>query len=147
VTKQLLNLRKNDELIIHDIFGAITYKGEGVFIAGGAGVTPFISIFKYLESINEIGNNKLIFANKTSDDIILRYEFERLLDNNFVNILSDEVNKLFYHGYITLNFLKEHIVNINKNIYLCGPPPMMDAVEKILRVMNFDETLLVREAL
>jgi ferredoxin-NADP reductase len=147
VTKQLLNLRKNDELIIHDIFGAITYKGEGVFIAGGAGVTPFISIFKYLESINEIGNNKLIFANKTSDDIILRYEFERLLDNNFVNILSDEVNKLFYHGYITLNFLKEHIVNINKNIYLCGPPPMMDAVEKILRVMNFDEKLLVREAL
>ena len=45
VTNELLQLKKNDELILHDIFGTIAYKGEGVFIAGGAGVTPFISIF------------------------------------------------------------------------------------------------------
>ena len=50
VTNELLQLKKNDELILHDVFGAIAYKGEGVFIAGGAGVTPFISIFRYLQS-------------------------------------------------------------------------------------------------
>ncbi|MCU0473556.1 MAG: hypothetical protein MUC93_09360 [Bacteroidales bacterium] len=44
VTNELLQLKKNDELILHDVFGAIAYKNEGVFIAGGAGVTPFISI-------------------------------------------------------------------------------------------------------
>ncbi len=48
VTNELLKLRKDEELILHDVFGAISYIGEGVFIAGGAGVTPFISIFRYL---------------------------------------------------------------------------------------------------
>ena len=65
VTNELLQLKQNDELILHDVFGAIAYKGEGVFIAGGAGVTPFISIFRFLRSKNEVGGNKLIFANKT----------------------------------------------------------------------------------
>ena len=48
VTNELLNLKKNDELTLHDVFGAIAYKGKGVFVAGGAGVTPFICIFRYL---------------------------------------------------------------------------------------------------
>lgn len=43
VTQQLLLLNKEDEIIIHDVFGSITYKGEGIFVAGGAGITPFIS--------------------------------------------------------------------------------------------------------
>ena len=70
VTNELLQLKKNDELILHDVFGAIAYKGEGIFIAGGAGVTPFICILRYLQSLNKIGENKLIFANKTKGDII-----------------------------------------------------------------------------
>ena len=72
VTNELLQLKQEDELILHDVFGAIAYKGEGVFIAGGAGVTPFISIFRFLRSKNEIGGNKLIFANKRKADIILK---------------------------------------------------------------------------
>jgi ferredoxin-NADP reductase len=42
------------------MFGAIEYKGEGVFIAGGAGVTPFIAILRQLQAENKIANNKLI---------------------------------------------------------------------------------------
>jgi len=60
ITNELLKLKEDDELILHDVFGSIAYKGEGVFIAGGAGVTPFISIFRDLETRNEIGKNKLI---------------------------------------------------------------------------------------
>src|SRR5688572_17707492 len=90
VTNELLQLKQNDELILHEVFGAIGYKGEGVFIAGGAGVTPFISIFRFLQSKNEVGSNKLIFANARKADIILRQEFENLLGENFINILSDE---------------------------------------------------------
>lgn len=145
VTNELLQLKKNDELILHDIFGAIAYKGEGVFIAGGAGVTPFISIFRYLRSKNEIGSNKLIFANKTRDDIILKYEFNFSLGKNFINILSDEIVGGYEHGFITENFLKTHITDFNKNIYVCGPPPMMDAVEKILSDLHVDEKLIVKE--
>jgi ferredoxin-NADP reductase len=146
VTNELLQLRKNDELILNDVFGAIEYKGEGYFIAGGAGITPFISIFRYLRAKNAIGDNKLIYANKTRDDIILKYEFHYFLGNNFINILSDEVAEGYAHGFITENFLKEHMTDFNRNIYLCGPPPMMDAVEKILSGLNVDGKLIIKEA-
>ncbi len=63
VTHKLGTLHVNDELILHDVWGAIEYKGEGVFIAGGAGVTPFIAIFRQLYKDKKIGNNKLLFSN------------------------------------------------------------------------------------
>ncbi|MFA6271141.1 MAG: flavodoxin reductase [Candidatus Paceibacterota bacterium] len=132
VTNELLKLKKDDELILHDVFGAIAYKGEGVFIAGGAGVTPFICIFRNLQFKNEISGNKLIFANKTKEDIILESEFEKLLGENFINILSDEVTDEYAHGQIDENFLKANIAGFNQQFYLCGPPPMMDAVRKQL---------------
>jgi ferredoxin-NADP reductase len=146
VTSQLLQLKENDELILHDVFGDIAYKGEGVFIAGGAGVTPFISILRHLQSKNEIGNNKLIFANKTKADIILEEELKNMLGNNFINILSDEKLDGFANGFITENFLKENIDGPDKNFYVCGPPPMMDAIEKMLMNLNVDKKLIVKEA-
>jgi ferredoxin-NADP reductase len=145
VTNELLQLRKNDELILHDVFGAIAFKSEGIFIAGGAGVTPFISIFRDLKWKNKIGNNKLIFSNKTRDDIILKYEFDFSLGKNFINILSDETDGKYAYGYITENFLKAHVTDFDKNFYLCGPPPMMDAVEKILSDLHVDEKLIIKE--
>lgn len=133
-------------MILHDVFGTIAYKSEGIYIAGGAGVTPFISIFRYLKSKNENGNNKLIFSNKTRDDIILKYEFNFSLGKNFINILSDEIEGKYAHGHITEDFLKAHITNFDKNFYLCGPPPIMDAVEKILSNLHVDEKLIIKEA-
>ena len=80
VTNELLGLKTGDELIVAEPWGTIHYKWEGVFIAGGAGVTPFISIIRHLQAKNEIGNNKLIFANKTEADIINKDEFEKIID-------------------------------------------------------------------
>ncbi|MFA6103403.1 MAG: hypothetical protein WC721_14520 [Victivallaceae bacterium] len=145
VTGELLQLKTNDELILHSVFGTIAYKSEGLFIAGGAGVTPFIAIFRYLHSKNEIGGNKLIFANKTKADIILRSEFKKLLGDNFINILSDEDVKGCSHGFITEKFLKANITDFNKNIYICGPPPMMDAMEKFLSHLHIDEKFIIKE--
>ncbi len=145
VTNELLSLKKNDELILNDIFGTIAYKGKGVFIAGGAGVTPFISIFRELQSKGETGGNKLIFANKTKGDIILRQEFEKLLGKNFINILSGEKADGYAHGFITKDFLKAHIHDFSGKFYLCGPPPMMDAVEKLLADLRVDERSIIKE--
>jgi ferredoxin-NADP reductase len=147
VTNELLQLKKNDLLILHDVFGAITYKGEGVFIAGGAGITPFICIFRYLQSKKETGNNKLIFANKTKGDIILAPEFKKLLGRNFINILSDEKANGYAHGQITESFLKAHITDSTKNVYICGPPPMMEAIEKQLANLKIDKKLIIKEVL
>lgn len=145
VTNELQQLKKNDELILHDVFGAIAYEDEGVFIAGGAGVTPFISIFRFLRSKNEIGGNKLIFANKTKADIILEQEFKNLLGKNFINILSDERTDGYAHGYITEEFLKSNITDFKKKIYLCGPEPMMEAVEGYLSNLGVEAKSIIKE--
>ncbi len=145
VTNELLNLKKDDELILHEVFGTIDYKGEGIFIAGGAGVTPFISIFRNLQMKNKIGNNKLIFANKTKADIILKAEFKNLLDANFINILSNEKVKGYANGQITSDFIKKNSDGLNKLFYVCGPPPMMEAIEKQLMILQVDEKSIIKE--
>lgn len=146
VTNELLHLKINDELILNEVFGAINYKGEGVFIAGGAGVTPFISILRNLESKNEIGNNKLIFANKTKKDIILEAEFKVLLGANFINILSEEKVEGYANGRITKEFIQKNSGGTNKLFYICGPPPMMDAIEKQLADLNVAKKSIIKEA-
>jgi ferredoxin-NADP reductase len=145
VTNELLQLKKEDELIVHEVFGAIAYKGEGVFIAGGAGVTPFICIFRDLRAKNLIGNNKLIFANKTRGDIIIAHEFEKLLGGNFINILSDEKVDGYAHGQITESFLKNYVKDPKEYIYICGPPQMMEALEKQLADLKTDKNLIIKE--
>ena len=147
VTNELLSLHKDDELILHEVFGAIKYKDEGVFIAGGAGVTPFISIFRYLQSKNKTGNNKLIFANKTKADIILEQEFKKLLGNNFINILADEKVDGYANGQITADFIKTNSGGINQFFYLCGPKPMMEAVEKQLADLQVKKESVIKEAI
>ena len=143
----MLKLKKDDELILHDVFGAISYKGEGVFIAGGAGVTPFISIFRDLHAKNGIGNNKLIFANKTKADILLKQEFTDLLGKNFINILSDEKAEGYANGQITEEFLKTYVNDTTQNVYVCGPPPMMEAVKKQLSNLHISKKTITVEAI
>ncbi len=145
VTKEIGKLNVGEELIIDDPWGAINYKGEGTFIAGGAGVTPFIAILRDLKNKNELKSNKLIFANKTSKDIILKNEFERLLGNNFINILSDEKTDQYKFGFITKEFLQSVLNNLDQFFYLCGPDPMIELVEKILGELNADKNSIVKE--
>lgn len=145
VTNKLLSLKAGNHLIINDVFGAIAYKGEGTFIAGGAGVTPFISIFRNLKAQNNLGNNKLIFANKTKGDIILENEFKEMLGDNFINILSQDTVEGVEHGQITEKFLKNCGLAYDKHFYICGPPPMIEAVEKLLNNLNVKKEQIVTE--
>lgn len=145
VTNELLNLKAGDELIVGDAWGTISYKGEGVFIAGGAGVTPFISILRDLNLKDELGSNRLIFANKKKADIIHEEEFKKILKDHFFNILSDEDIAHYSSGYISEEFLKDLGVDNAKYIYLCGPRPMMKAVESQLNGLGVDKKAIVKE--
>ena len=145
VTNELLTLKPGDELIIGDAWGTINYKGEGVFIAGGAGVTPFISIFRYLQEKNQLGNCKLIFANKTAADIIHIDEFKDMLGKNFINILSQDESADFEHGLINEEFLKKHGVHDQEYVYLCGPRPMMESIEEQLSNLDVNQDAIVKE--
>lgn len=145
VTNQLLTLIPGDESIIHDVWGAISYRGEGVFIAGGAGITPFLSIFRHLKTIHKMEGNTLIFANKTKADIIHEKELSDLLGNRFINILSDEVIPGYDHGMLTEDFLKKNMESVTKKFYVCGPPPMMQAVLKQLSTLGVGENAITVE--
>jgi ferredoxin-NADP reductase len=146
VTNQLLKIQIGDSLMIREVFGAISYKGEGIFIAGGAGVTPFVSILRHLASSGELGNNKLIFANKTRYDIILNIEFQEMLRSRFVNILSEDPSAGYaHHGFISEKFLKAYIKDSNTKVYLCGPEPMMASVEAQLTNLNVDTNSIIKE--
>ncbi len=145
VTNELLHLKPGDELILHDVWGAISYKGEGIFIAGGAGITPFLSIFRYLHDTGQLAGNKLIFANKTKEDIIRKDELQSYLGDNFINILSEEKADGYAHGYITRPFLELNMAETRGKFYVCGPPPMMEATQKILTEMGVGEEAIVVE--
>lgn len=145
VTNQLSQAQTGDEFEISDAWGAIAYQGEGTFIAGGAGVTPFISIFRSLKRKKAIGNNKLYFSNKTEGDIILRDEFEKMLGNNFINIITSQKKTNFYKGRIDAGFLKAQIKNANQHFYVCGPDPFNAAILKFLEGMGAHPESLVFE--
>jgi ferredoxin-NADP reductase len=145
VTKELGKLKHGDELIIRDVWGAIEYKGEGVFIAGGAGVTPFIAILRQLQADNKIANNKLIFTNKTEKDIILKKEFNEMLGKNFINTLTDEKKEGYENGRIDYTFLKERIDNFKQHFYVCGPPPFVTAISEALTQLGAKTDTVVFE--
>ncbi|MEP7127470.1 MAG: flavodoxin reductase [Chitinophagales bacterium] len=145
VTNELKNLTTDDELILHEVFGTIAYKGEGIFIAGGAGITPFISILRYLQMKKEIGNNKLLFANKTKADIILEEEFKNILGANFINILSHDKGQVYANGQITEQFIKANCESLGVLFYVCGPPPMMEAIGKQLANLQVNEQSIIKE--
>jgi ferredoxin-NADP reductase len=145
LTSELLTLHPGDELLLGEVFGDIHYQGDGIFIAGGAGITPFIAIFKGLEKNQQLGNNKLIFANKTKADIIREDWFQSILGSNFINILSDEKLAGYEHGFISKELIQRHMDESIHYYYYCGPDPMMDAVDKILAELEIPKSSIIRE--
>lgn len=136
VTNQLEKLEVGDELIINDSWGAIQYKGKGVFIAGGAGVTPFIAIIKDLESNGELDGNRLFFANKTKKDVILESYFQETLKGDFISILEKEEAEGHENGRIDESFLKKHVKDFSQHFYVCGPDPMVKAISETLEKLG-----------
>jgi hypothetical protein len=145
VTKELAKLKHGDELIIRDVWGAIEYKGEGVFIAGGAGVTPFIAILRQLQADDKIANNKLIFTNKSEKDIILKKEFNEMLGLNFINTLTVEKKEGYENSRIDFNFLKDKINNFKQHFYVCGPPKFVKAISEALTQLGAKTDAVVFE--
>ena len=145
MTNELLSSKPGDEVLIYNPFGDIYYKGPGVFVAGGAGVTPFIAILKNLAKQNQLSGNKLIFANKGKADIILEDYFNSLLGKDFINVLSNEDLEGYEHGYISQELIKKYSEETLKYYYLCGPPPMMNAVEGHLASLGITEEFIVKE--
>ena len=132
VTNQVARLEPGDRLAIDEPWGAIHYKGEGYFIAGGAGITPFIAIFRQLHQVGLIGRNKLFFSNKTVPDIIYKSELMKIFGANAVFVMTQKAEESYALDFIDQAFLKTHVNRLSKYFYVCGPDPMVQGINDIL---------------
>ncbi len=146
VTEALDGLVEGDELLIEDAWGAIKYKGKGTFIAGGAGVTPFLAILKKLEDEDKIEGHSLIFSNSKQQDVILETYFQELLGDNFISTLTEEKVDGHLNEKVDMNFLKKYLLDYSQKFYVCGPPQMVEDISNYLKAlganaesMTFDE--------
>ena len=133
MTEALHKLKVGDELIIDEPWGTINYKDPGVFIAGGAGITPFIAILRDLRDKNKLSGNKLIFSNKTKKDVILEEELREMFSPNDLTLtLSREKVKGYEFGRVTEDFIKKYISDFSRQFYICGPKVMVSDLKSIL---------------
>src|ERR1017187_7513321 len=121
VTKKLDSINVGDELILHDVFGTIQYKDYGIFISAGSGITPFLSIFRYLYKQKHISENLLIYSNKTQEDVIMEENLHQMLAENFITVFTRQNVVGYIDKRIDRNFLIDHIHNFNQHFYICGP--------------------------
>ena len=145
ITDKLHQLKPGDELIVRDPWGAIEYRGPGYFIAGGAGITPFIAILRSLHHNNKIENNILFFSNKKSADIIYEKELKEILGNNVIFILTRDGLKGFENRRIDEQFIRKNITDFSRHFYICGPDPMVNELVATLQKTGASTEALIFE--
>lgn len=131
----------NDEFIVGEPSGDFYYddirdKKHILAIAGGSGVTPFMSMMKAIKEGAEDFRLTLLYGIRTRQHSYIdlkEYENERI---NIVYVLSDEEVDGYRHGFITSDILKEYLDD-NTSIFMCGPDAMYSYVEKQLEELPY----------
>lgn len=144
VTAEIPKLGMTDQVSATDPFGAITDHGPGVFIAGGAGVTPFISILRKQQEEGE-AKAQLIFANKTEADIILKDMWQSMPNVTETFVVDEAQNTDLRTGQIDKALLQELVDDIAQPFYICGPGGLVDSVREMLRSMGVDDQNIITE--
>ncbi len=145
VTHHLGQLNPGAELIISDPWGAIEYKGPGYFIAGGAGITPFIAILRQLHKQGKLDGNMLFFSNKTDGDIILKDELVAMLGNNAHFNITNQKDSKHDQRRINADFLKAEVSDFKKHFYVCGPDEMVNEINETLKKLGAQPDAVVFE--
>jgi ferredoxin-NADP reductase len=117
-----------------------------LFIAGGSGITPLMSMTRWLCDVSANVDIRFFNSVRTPDDIIFQKEIELLTSHykmftplllTFTRGISG--NWMGLTGRVTRPMLEMLAPDIHdRHIYMCGPEGFMDAVIEILRDMNFD---------
>jgi len=145
MTKKLQDVNPGDELILHEVFGAINYQGPGLFIAGGAGITPFISILRQLRKDDELAGNVLLFANRTEADVILKDELDEMLGQNHIDVISNPAAPSAYGSHIDKDMIEKHLTAKTEYAYICGPDAFVADMKKNLLELGLKEEQIVIE--
>lgn len=133
-SKQLKALKRGTRVLFSGPYGI--FNGETkeqptrrLFIAGGIGITPIRSIL----ASGVKGGDVLIYATRTASDAVFAKELSEMHNLKLVQIYSDTRSKKAYNGRLDARILKKEVPKLAKReVWLCGPPPMMKAIKKML---------------
>ncbi len=103
-----------------------------LLLAGGTGLAPFLSMLDVLASQGSTQPVQLLYAVNRDQDLVLVEQLQayaqRLPGFAFATIVADEASTHARKGFVTHHLPAEALHDGEVDVYLCGPPPMVDAV-------------------
>ena len=105
-----------------------------LLLAGGTGLAPFLSMLEVLAQRGEARPITLIYGVTRDQDLVLVEALEafaaRLPQLTVVTCVADPQTAHPRQGYVTQHMAREALHDGDVDVYLCGPPPMVDAVRE-----------------
>ena len=145
-TMTIGNTLPGERVLVQGPFGRFSYllhpeERDFVFLAGGIGITPFISMLRHMEDAKEVIPVLLLYANRSEQDIAFRAELDRIARGGhphlqIVHVLENPpAGWQGQTGRIDQGMVERHLEGAvsGKAFYICGPPPMMRAMLKAAR--------------
>jgi len=158
VSRHIVDLLKvGDQIEAGGPVGKFTFDGTDadsiVLISGGVGITPMVSISRYLTERSWPGDIFFIYVCRTPEDYILADEIVALERRNpkfrvaVTMTRPDGTDWKGPRGHLTKGFLAQTVPNLaSRRIHLCGPIPMMDETKLLLAEMGVPPDQLKTEA-
>ena len=113
-------------------------------VAGGSGVTPFISMMKAIREGSENFRLTLVYGARTRAHIPFDPDEFRGEGVEIAIVLSEEEAEGYRHGFITADLLKEYIDD-DTSVFMCGPDAMYSFVRGELNSLGFDPSRIRQE--
>lgn len=137
--------------------GKFTFTGKEapsiVLIGGGVGVTPLMSVVRYLTDTGWDGQITLLFVCRDRSEFLYRNELEALQRRHakltVVVTMSREKGKAWKgaRGRLTKKLIAESVADItSQRIHICGPGPMMTSVKEALGELGVPAANIKSEA-
>ena len=147
-TEKIKDLLKMDLAYIHGPFGLYGHLdmntlNEMVMIAGGIGITPMLSILRYLSDTMDRRRILLIWSNRTQKQVVYPDEFQELENTlpglEIIQVLTRETGYKCETGRLEKEMLKRLLAGQSRDsvVLVCGPPQMMVAVKNALLDLGF----------
>ncbi len=124
---------------------------EIVMVAGGIGITPMLSMLRYMVDTGDHRRVTLIWSNRTEGHILYREELEVMKEKNpkltIHHVLTRQNNFQGPKGRLTIETLRELLPGHDREaaVFVCGPPPMMKEVCSNLRRLGFRRSRIYKE--
>jgi benzoate/toluate 1,2-dioxygenase reductase component len=105
-----------------------------LFLAGGTGLAPFLSMLEVLARTNAQQKVHLIYGVTRDLDLVQVEAIEaytaKLANFSYATVVAEETSSHPRKGWVTQHIPADALNEGDVDVYLCGPPPMVDAVRK-----------------